>query len=317
MQRFQNILFFVHPHRIQSNAIERVRWLAEYTKARITVFGIEPLSGTDIGDITGFLNPRTERSEIGEELPCQAALDTIVQHFQDHGINARALMGHGPEISEILQQMTVGNHDLCIKPIDLASLSGFWPSTDLQLVRQCPSAVWLLHPNQTGRVQHLLAAVDLAAENEPTAINDRILSIATALAALDHALLDVLHAWWMPEESALRHGFIRQPKAQVDTLVDQAQNQARWQLTQLMGGYARPDVDMHCVLEPGLPKEVIPSYARNRGVDTLVMGTAGRSGLASVVIGNTAETVLKQLQCSLLIVRALTHTHEMDCETVQ
>lgn len=305
MQRFQNILFFVHSNRSTDRAVARVRWIAEHTGADVTVFGIDPLSGTQLKGLTSFLYapydaPAPDHlSSTGRE-----QVDVIAQHLIDHGINARAVIGHGPDVQEILQQIQIGGHDLCIKTMDHSHVGGLWPSTDLQLLRQCPIALWLLHPNQTGRVQRLLAAVDLDLDGEKYEdMNDQVLGMSTSLAELDGALLDVLHAWWMPEESGLRHGFLKQPKSEVDALVQQAKNQARRQLTRLSERYAHPKIDMHTVVEAGFPKDVIPNYAKSQGVDTLIMGTEGRTGFANLLIGNTAEVVLKSLDCSLLVVR--------------
>lgn len=305
MQRFQNILFFVHSNRSTDRAVARVRWIAEHTGADVTVFGIDPLSGTQLRGLTSFLYPSHNESNndhLGNS--CREHLDVVAQNLIDHGINARAVIGHGPEVQEILQQIQIGMHDLCIKTMDHSQMGGLWPSTDLQLLRQCPTALWLLHPNQSGRVQRLLAAVDIELDGlKDEDMNDQVLRMSTSLAALDGALLDVLHAWWMPEESGLRHGFLKQPKEEVDTLVQQTKNQARRQLTRLTERYAHPNIDMHTVLEPGFPKDVIPSYAKSHGVDTLIMGTEGRTGFANLLIGNTAEVVLKSLDCSLLLVR--------------
>ena len=33
------------------------------------------------------------------------------------------------------------------------------------------------------------------------------------------------------------------------------------------------------------------------------MGTVGRTGVAGLVVGNTAETILEQLQCSILALK--------------
>lgn len=309
MQRFQNILFFVHANRSSDRAVARVRWLAEHTGADVTVFGIDPLSGTQLRGLTSFLYPSEERSApMG--VSCQETLELITQTLSDHGINARAVIGHGPEVQEILQQIQIGNHDLCVKPMDHAHIGGLWPSTDLQLLRECPVALWLLHPNQTGRVQRLLAAVDLDDDQTESVLTTQVLDMATSLAELDGALLDVLHAWWLPEESGLRHGFLRQPKEEVDALVSEARQQARRQLNQLIGQYASPRIDLHAVLQSGLPKDVIPNYAREQGADTLIMGTEGRTGFANLLVGNTAEAVLKQLDCSLLIVRPPSHGPE-------
>jgi nucleotide-binding universal stress UspA family protein len=40
-----------------------------------------------------------------------------------------------------------------------------------------------------------------------------------------------------------------------------------------------------------------------QGIDLLVMGTVCRTGIAGFLIGNTAEEVLNQVDCSVLTVK--------------
>jgi universal stress protein E len=305
MQRFQNILFFVHFNRSSERAVSRVCWLAEHTGAFVTVFGIDPLFGTQTRGLMSSLHSSHDESAQGyANSSCQDQLDVITQNLIDYGINVRAIIGHGPEVQEIQQQIQIGKHDLCIKTMDHAHLGGLWPSTDLQLLRQCPVALWLLHPNQTERLQRLLAVVDLDIDDHKSAaLNNHILGMSTSLAELDSAILDVLHPWWLPEESALGHSFIKQLKVEVDAAVQQTKHQTHRQLNRLVEQYAHSKIDIHSVLESGIPEDAIPRYAKTRGVDTLIMGTEGRAGFTNLLIGNTAAIILKLLDCSLLVVR--------------
>ena len=51
------------------------------------------------------------------------------------------------------------------------------------------------------------------------------------------------------------------------------------------------------------PDEVIPQFITENDIDILVMGTVGRSGIPGFVIGNTAENVLQNLNCSLIAIK--------------
>jgi universal stress protein E len=51
------------------------------------------------------------------------------------------------------------------------------------------------------------------------------------------------------------------------------------------------------------PVLAIPETAREVGADIVVMGAVSRSGLRRVFIGNTAERVLNQLRCDVLVVK--------------
>ena len=49
--------------------------------------------------------------------------------------------------------------------------------------------------------------------------------------------------------------------------------------------------------------DAIPDLARELGSSIVIMGALSRSGLKRVVIGNTAERVLDDLPCDLLIAK--------------
>ncbi|MHB1399853.1 MAG: universal stress protein [Trichloromonadaceae bacterium] len=53
----------------------------------------------------------------------------------------------------------------------------------------------------------------------------------------------------------------------------------------------------------GRPGILIPQLAEELGADLLVMGSAGLSGLASILLGSVAEHVLRAAPCDLLLAR--------------
>ena len=50
-------------------------------------------------------------------------------------------------------------------------------------------------------------------------------------------------------------------------------------------------------------KVLANEFATDHNTDLLVVGTVARSGVAGRIIGNTAEAVLNQLPCSMLVVK--------------
>jgi nucleotide-binding universal stress UspA family protein len=56
-------------------------------------------------------------------------------------------------------------------------------------------------------------------------------------------------------------------------------------------------------IETGLPSEHIVGVAAAESVDLVVLGTSGRSGLAHVLLGSTAERVICRAPCPVLAVR--------------
>jgi nucleotide-binding universal stress UspA family protein len=58
----------------------------------------------------------------------------------------------------------------------------------------------------------------------------------------------------------------------------------------------------HVLLE-GDPAGEIVRYARDAGIDLIVMGTHGRTGLDRLLMGSVAEKVLRDASCSVLVVK--------------
>jgi nucleotide-binding universal stress UspA family protein len=53
----------------------------------------------------------------------------------------------------------------------------------------------------------------------------------------------------------------------------------------------------------GEAKKVIPKLVGKLKADLVVMGTVARTGIPGFIIGNTAEAILNQLQCSVLAIK--------------
>jgi nucleotide-binding universal stress UspA family protein len=61
----------------------------------------------------------------------------------------------------------------------------------------------------------------------------------------------------------------------------------------------------------GSPKVEIIRYARQHDIDLIVLATHGRSGLAHVIIGSVAESVVRTAPCPVLTVRPEGHQFVM------
>lgn len=57
-------------------------------------------------------------------------------------------------------------------------------------------------------------------------------------------------------------------------------------------------------VEVGHPAETIVRVAQERGVDLIVMGTHGRTGLSHALMGSVAEKVVRLAPCPVLTIRA-------------
>jgi universal stress protein E len=53
----------------------------------------------------------------------------------------------------------------------------------------------------------------------------------------------------------------------------------------------------------GKPDAAIAKFVAKNDIDLLVMGSVARSGLPGLLVGNTAERIVNQVDCSVLVVK--------------
>jgi nucleotide-binding universal stress UspA family protein len=66
---------------------------------------------------------------------------------------------------------------------------------------------------------------------------------------------------------------------------------------------ANPDISVHHVFLEGDPATEIVRYAADAGIDVIVVGTHGRTGVERLMMGSVAEKVMRDAPCSVLVVK--------------
>ena len=66
---------------------------------------------------------------------------------------------------------------------------------------------------------------------------------------------------------------------------------------------ANPHIPVHHALLEGDPASEIARYAADAGIDVIVIGTHGRTGVERLVMGSVAEKVMREAPCSVLVVK--------------
>jgi len=65
----------------------------------------------------------------------------------------------------------------------------------------------------------------------------------------------------------------------------------------------RVDIDVRKAVRTGVAFVEIIDYAKTEGIDLIVMGTHGRSGIEHILIGNVAEKVVRKSPCPVMTIR--------------
>jgi nucleotide-binding universal stress UspA family protein len=73
----------------------------------------------------------------------------------------------------------------------------------------------------------------------------------------------------------------------------------------------RAGITVQRALRDGIPFVEIVRYAKENHADLIVMGTHGRSGLAHVLLGSSAEKVVRKASCPVLTVRPPNHEFQL------
>jgi nucleotide-binding universal stress UspA family protein len=292
MRKFQSILF-VTDHRTPSNSsLARAEEIAASSGASLTLVEVVR-DGNEVADV--FLDDR------------RRALEELRLSIVERGIEVEGRLLVGDPVVAIAGEVERGGHDLVMKSADIQAKES-WPynGTDFRLSRDCPAPVWIIKQSSHGRPIKILAALDPGAGEDPNVagLDRQILDLAASIRALCDGEIHIVHAWSLSRE-ILRQVSRGASDAGVSGTLE---NRARISLQRAVQGVVpaitADAVGAHIQVCEGEPVEVIADVARREEIDLIVMGTVARTGVAGLVVGNTAEKVLARVDCSLLTTKS-------------
>jgi nucleotide-binding universal stress UspA family protein len=134
---------------------------------------------------------------------------------------------------------------------------------------------------------------------------DAALNYAQALARNFGATIDVLH---VVEDVSSRMFASEVYVAVPQSLQKDLEEAARKQLEhRLIDNDPKPLVMRPVLVTSNLPAPTIVNYAKETGIDLIVMGTHGRGAMAHLLMGSVAERVVRLAGCPVLVVRHPEH----------
>ena len=314
MQRFKDILFIAASDSVGGAALECAATLAVNNQARLTVVRVIEEMPLELKLVDRVLSADDLQAEIVAKHR-QRLEEQLVARNKDIEIEVRVLIGK--PFLQIIREVLRNDHDLVVKMAE----SGRWldrvfGSDDMHLLRKCPCPVWLVKSDSPKAYQRILAAVDVDDLYPPEELNTRyqlnlqVLEIASSLALSEFAELHIVHAWRAIGEGEMPGGFIKSSEDEVVAYVEEVRQQHKHNLDELVdgimsqlgrntSGYLKPETH----LLKGYAGEDIPVLAREIKADLVVMGTIARTGISGFIMGNTAETILNRLDCSVLAIK--------------
>jgi nucleotide-binding universal stress UspA family protein len=306
MKRFKNILLIFDEGVRGEAALTRAATLAKENQARLTVVEVIGEMPPDARRLISIWRPLLV--EDPQELVIRERREQLSQCLESirrQGVEAETNVLVGDPFLEVTREVLRHGHDLVMMTAEGKCGVKEWlfGATSMHLMRKCPCPVWVVKPAHQVPYARILAAVDTDPDDESKdALNRTIMELATSLAQLEQSELHVVHAWTMYLEHALRdHG--RTPDEQMAAWLHGTQFRHQMALDRLLGKYDLTNLPHAIDLQKGEAALVIPKLAHQKQVDLIVMGTVCRTGIAGFFIGNTAEKILQDVDCSVLTVK--------------
>jgi nucleotide-binding universal stress UspA family protein len=311
MKRFKNILLVVDGEFRQDTAFRKAVTLAEHNQADLTI--IRALDYPRSPPLLGKSAYDRMKNAIGDEWKKQ--LEQIVSGAPA-GVNIRGKLIFEGVFPEIIQEVLRSGYDLVMKCVEETHSfkDRLFGSTDMRLLRKCSCPVWIMKANEKANYQRIVAAVDVEQEindEKISGLNRQILEMASSLALSEFSEFHIVHAWTAWGESLLntpRFSFsddgevadwVEQQRVADEAKMNDLIQTFTATLSQDTMEYIKPQV--HII--KGEAHKVIPNLAQEMKADLVVMGTVARTGIPGLIMGNTAETILNNIGCSVLAVK--------------
>lgn len=299
MQRFRNILV-ISPDAPQTpDVTAHAATLARRNAARLTLFDVVPRLGR---------RQRTVTSSSGvidvQDLLTDTRARELTELATELDVDAEIAVGVDVPFVAAIQRVISHDHDLVVTAPDGPTGRGFRGATNaLHLLRKCPVPVWVDDPG-TWRHPDVAVAVGPFGEGPDVGeLNTTLMELSSSLARIQGGALHVIHGWELDGEYLLRHGRMKVPSDVVDGFVQEERDHASFMFSRLVETVDLSDLVVHTHLRHDSPASTIVGVTTSVEPGVVVMGTVARTGLRGLIIGNTAERVLGEIETSIMAVK--------------
>jgi len=296
MEPFKRILVDVDATATAHPALERAVLLARSSGASLTI--------TDVMTVPPharrYLPAALEEEMVSDR---RQQLGRVADTVIDVRAESRLLVGRPATV--LVQEVLRSNHDLLMRSHarDLTTPSPKpFGAVDMELLRKCPCPVLLVRHGSPAPHPKIVAAVNASTEEtEEQTLNAKLVELTLLMASfLEAGSTRLLHVWTPFAERTIRS---HAGDTQFAVYVEDARQRATADLTRLVQSFEGRVAGLQSTVRRGEPEDVIPEFVVAEGIDLVVMGTVARAGIAGMLIGNTAERVLRKLPCSVLTVK--------------
>jgi len=226
-------------------------------------------------------------------------LERIAERLRVHAIRVTVAAAWDFPVHEaIVRRALASKADLIVvqRYAGRHGAAGLLQLTDWELVKSCPMPLLLVKSPKPYRRPAVLAAIDPTHRFAKTSqLDQAILRTAGRLCQQLRGTLHAVHAY----EPALGVEGLTAPL--VEALLRESREVAATRFSRAVG--AAKIARARRYLIAGRPIDAIAEAAQRSHSAVVVMGAVSRSGLKRLLIGNTAERILDELSCDILVVK--------------
>jgi nucleotide-binding universal stress UspA family protein len=300
MTTFRRFLVLVTDGSDAASALTRAVSLCRAAGGTLTVLGIvDPppaVPGVDGPEAAALRRALARERELFE-----ARVDALLGTARAAGVAADGRVETGLPLQVAISAAVRGGHDLVVKAVDGRTPGARAPRgpLDQSLLREYPGALWIEQPGVPVELRRVLVAINPdPASPEEYRLSIDLLRSAAAIAQVAGAELQVLHAWKLFGEWRSVYDCWSDPE--LEPLLGATLNRHVGYVDRAMAEAGLADAPVRCHVVHQRASRAIIDTVRAEGIDLLVMGTVGRTGIPGFLIGNTAERVLGEVECSVL-----------------
>ena len=298
MKGLENVWVFVEPRAPGSEALAAAAEATRRSEGALTVIGAIGRSEDQV--FRTYFGHKVLRMVRKEREALLHSLEDLARSALPPGrVRSTMLDGEVPWHSVVLHAIA---HPPDLLVVPARGDDTFGPDSVTQhLFRKCPVPVWAVYPGRVPFPRRALAAVDPGVSGSVERdLARRVLELALRVAGPQPIELHAAHAWSAPAEALIRSKFgAKRTKAFRDQQRQLAQEQLEELITEAHLGSSIAGTH----LLAGNPASAIPALAEELDADLVVLGSSGRKGLAGILIGSTAETIVTRMARSVAMVK--------------
>jgi universal stress protein E len=281
-------------------AVLKAAQIAHASGAELELF--HALSEPVYAELAPAIRTDVERLEQQQQLQARRKLEALAERLRLHSIRIEvSVVWDRPVYEAIVRRALESKADLIVaqRYHGRHTVAGLMRLTDWELVKLSPIPVLLVKSTHAYRHPAILAAIDPGHRfAKPSQLDRVILRAAGTLCRALRGKLHVVHTYGPLPLAAVAEGMTR---SMLDAVERQARRAAQARFSRELRGTKVARSRRY--LLPSHPIDGIGQAARHSRSAIVVMGTISRSGLKRVIIGNTAERILDELTCDVLVVK--------------